>query len=350
MGHWRRGPWWLSLLIGHLLLSGCGSAPSPPQSSVSIATVLPTTSISPAEVNSPTPLRNAEADLWATLMAGPTPTPLPVIPTPDVKTRIDVGGYKLAITCSGAGRPTVVIDAGLGTPSTDWATFPLLAGLPRISRYCVYDRAGLGASDPGPKPRTSEHIVRELHTLLHQAGVEGPYVLVGHSFGGMNMRLYARSYAQEVAGLVLVDSAHPDQVARLGRILPAEVPDEPADLHAFRLELVRTAKPEGNAEGVDVEASAAQVRAVRSLGDLPLVVLTAGKHEAPAGIAAQVDHVWLELQRDLVHLSSNSVQMLAAQAGHAVHRDDPDLVLQAIRNVVEAVRNRRRLHASGGQP
>src|SRR5215216_3831319 len=122
---------------------------------------------------------------------------------------VDVGGYSLHLYCRGeAGAPTVVMDSGLGGTVLDWQLVqPELA---KSMRVCTFDRAGMGWSDPGPQPRTSQQIVKELHTLLGNAGVQGPYVLVGHSFGGLNMQLYASQYPDEVKGMVLVDSAIAD--------------------------------------------------------------------------------------------------------------------------------------------
>src|SRR5713226_519244 len=113
---------------------------------------------------------------------------------------IDVGGYRLHINCTGTGSPTVILDAGLGGTSLDWSKVqPAVA---HFTRVCSYDRAGYGWSDTGPGPRTSQQIVKELHLLLMHAQISGPYILVGHSLGGLNMRLYAYRYPGEVAGMV----------------------------------------------------------------------------------------------------------------------------------------------------
>ena len=120
---------------------------------------------------------------------------------------VAVAGHDMQLYCTGEGRegPTVVMDAGLGGGLLDWQTVqPKVA---KFARVCSYDRSGIGWSESGPNPRTSPHIVEELHALLKNGGVEGPYVLVGHSFGGANAQLYAAEYPEEVAGMVLVDSA-----------------------------------------------------------------------------------------------------------------------------------------------
>ena len=125
---------------------------------------------------------------------------------------IDVGGFRLHIHCAGVGAPTIVFDAALGASSISWALVqPAVA---RVTRACAYDRAGFGWSDAGPMPRTAGRIVSELHELLHRASEPPPYVLVGHSFGGLVMRIFAQRYRNETAGVVLVDPAHPEDWVR----------------------------------------------------------------------------------------------------------------------------------------
>src|SRR5690349_22698564 len=114
---------------------------------------------------------------------------------------VDVGGYRLHIQCVGTGSPTVVLDAGLGGSSLDWSLVQPELG--RSTRVCAYDRAGMGWSDLGPQPRTPRQIADELHTLLTNAGIAGPYVLVGHSLAGKNVRLFAQQYPAEVGAMVL---------------------------------------------------------------------------------------------------------------------------------------------------
>ncbi|HSF83113.1 MAG TPA: alpha/beta hydrolase, partial [Anaerolineales bacterium] len=129
---------------------------------------------------------------------------------------VDVGGYKMHINCTGQGSPTVILAAGSLEYSLFWALVqPEVAGFTRV---CAYDRAGYGWSESSPRPRTAIIMVEELHTLLTNGKIEGPYVLVGHSLGGMMMRVYAQKYPDEVTGLVLVDSIHEEQIFRLPEI------------------------------------------------------------------------------------------------------------------------------------
>ena len=126
---------------------------------------------------------------------------------------VDVGGYKMHIYCTGQGSPTVILDAGMGDSFISWHKVqPQIA---KLTRVCSYDRPGIGYSDSSPRPRTSKDFAQELHALLQNAGIPPPYVLVGHSMGGFDVRLYASLYRSEVAGMVLVDSSHPEQQKRL---------------------------------------------------------------------------------------------------------------------------------------
>ena len=208
--------------------------------------------------------------------------------------RIDVGGYKMHIDCLGQGTPTVILDSGLGDSYISW--HKVQPEIAKFTRVCSYDRAGLGYSDSSPHPRTSKVMAEELHTLLHNAGISPPYVLVGHSMGGFNVRLFTSLYRSEVAGMVLVDSSHPEQQKRFPQALndldktwvreqefleysmpfgiprllgfcgnDAEIRASDCNFHSLR---------EGVAELKAISESAAQTAATGSLGDLPLAVLS----------------------------------------------------------------------------
>src|SRR5689334_7171128 len=134
---------------------------------------------------------------------------------------VDVGGYRLHINCVGTGSPTVVIDAGWGDSSGAWSSW-VQPSAASTTRVCTYDRAGLGYSEPGPLPRTAARFARELHTVLRNAEVPGPYVLVGHSAGGLTVRVFADAYPAEVVGVVLIDSMNPNNATPVASAPPPE--------------------------------------------------------------------------------------------------------------------------------
>ena len=143
---------------------------------------------------------------------------------------VDVGGYRLHINCVGTGSPTVVIDAGWGDWSAGWSRVQPEAA--KTTRVCTYDRAGMGYSEPGPLPRTAEQFAKELHTLLQHAAIPGPYVLVGHSMGGAPVRVFAHTYAAEVAGVVLIESMNPRQAKPSAGDTPPPSAAQPSDLRS----------------------------------------------------------------------------------------------------------------------
>ena len=280
--------------------------------------------------------------------------------------RVDVGGYQLHLHCVGKGSPTVVLDAGLGGFSLDWSLVqPELAATTRV---CAYDRAGYGWSDPSPKPRTPSQIADELHTLLVNADIEGPYVLVGHSAAGKHVRLYASRYPQDVVGMVLVDARHESvDTNRSPEALAAEHTQQRRFQRtisaAARIGLVRAfwaaawpqvfpatqnLSTETRAEIGVLQARSQQVKTVlredallthdnaqlssaTSLGNVPLMVLAAGQN-------VEHDPLWLPAQQQLAGLSSNAKLIVVEGSSHYIHWDQPMLVARAIRQVVEAAR------------
>lgn len=261
---------------------------------------------------------------------------------------IDVNGQTLFLTCTGTSSPTVILEAGLGADHTTWSGIqPAVA---QFTQVCSYDRAGLGQSDPASTPRTSQDVVDDLHALLQAADIPGPYVLVAHSFGGLHARLYAHDYPDEVAGVMLIDAVHEDWWTRASAMIPPATATDNERLTNFRHYMTEGYKdPAQNREGLDIEASAAQVRATGALGNTPLVVITAGIPNVlspglPTDLETQLNTLMQqELQTDLAELSSDSVHLLAAQSGHAIHRDQPDLVIQTIKTFVEGIRRQSRV-------
>ncbi|MFO0891017.1 MAG: alpha/beta hydrolase [Isosphaeraceae bacterium] len=262
--------------------------------------------------------------------------------------KVDVGGRRLTLLSRGGGTPTVIIEAGLGEPAVESGSWkPVIEAISRTNRVVLYDRAGLGSSDAPPaRTRTSRDAARDLNALLKNARIPGPYVLVGHSVGGLNARIFADLYPDDVAGLVLVDATHPDQEARWLDALGPETAGEPKELKSARDFLRhRLADPAANPEGLDVVASAAQVRTARPLGETPLVVLSHSPEwkmvpDLPDAVSRRLEQASLELQRTLLGLSKNSTHAIARKAGHGLHAEDPELVIEAIRQVSGKVARR----------
>ncbi|HSL31730.1 MAG TPA: alpha/beta hydrolase [Anaerolineales bacterium] len=280
------------------------------------------------------------------LLPSPTFMTLPVSPTPEqIVGKFDIGGRSLFILCAGTGSPTILLESGLGAEYSYWSR--VIVEMSKTTRVCAYDRAGMGKSDPAPIPRTGRDMMMDLHALLMEAKVPGPYVLVGHSLGGFVVRLYADEYPGEVIGIVLVDSSHADQGPALRAALPPEAPDESRCIRDVRngMTELAAADPSELPEGVDFEASAAQVRELAPLGDLPLGVVTAGLGLCDFGAGAPVeaaayDQVWQDLQKELTTLSSNSLQIIAERSGHMVPTDQPEAVMDAIQWVMEMASSR----------
>ncbi len=289
---------------------------------------------------------------------------------------IDLDGYRLHLQSMGTGSPAVIMEAAIWDIGLTWSLVqPEVA---KFARAVVYDRGGLGWSDPSPKPRTAAAMVEELHTLLQHAQIEPPYVLVGQSFAGLLVRLFAYTYPDEMAGLILVDAAHEDQDERYpeairtmakpmfdGQLqmlqqrratvaaegpLPSMFP-APAQLPADIVEKYQTLITEDAtrldtmiAELAALEESRAQVRTARDrgLGDIPLIVLSHGIPQAIPGLPDEVNRAyeaaWQQMQIELAAQSSNGQQLLVEGAGHMIHHDRPEQVVAAIRQVVEAAR------------
>lgn len=253
-----------------------------------------------------------------------SPTPQPT-PAPQL---IEVEGRKLSIQCIGSGSPTVILESGLGVYSGTWyKVFPEVA---KFTRVCLYDRYGLGMSEAGLPPHTSEHMVAALYELLTKAQVSPPYILAGQSFGGLNIHLFASTYPNEVVGLVFVDALHPDFDKRLEPLL------SPTQVQQRRDEL------ELNQEGIkfeDILISEDQVRAAPAIPDMPIIVI---RHGLPFEGGAdwpteKVERLWTELQNDLAKLSSHGKVIVAENSHHRIEEDRPDIVIAAIQEVFNQV-------------
>ena len=270
-----------------------------------------------------------------------SPSAAPSAAARDFVRDIDVGGRTLSIACVGptdTGRPTVIFETGLGGDRRTWGD--VLTALMSTDRGCSYDRAGLGLSQPGPKPRTTAEQVEELHTLLGAAGIKPPYVLVAHSSGGWNAMVYGEQYADEVAGVVMVDVRPPQMSAQSLKAMPPEKADEPDAVRQTRADLTDWEHdPSRNPEGLDLIKSAVQASAAPGFGDDPLIVLTAGDRRdttegLPADLAKTFDGIWMDLQAKLADLSSKGRQEIVEGATHDMPFEKPDVVAEAIREVL----------------
>lgn len=276
---------------------------------------------------------------------------------------VDVGGHRLHLSCTGSGAPTVVLLPGAGEISASWGW--IAPAVARDSRVCVYDLAGRGWSEAAPSPQDGVALATDLHNLLERAHETGPYVLVGHSFGGLYVLNFAARYLDQVAGVVLLDSTHPDMFTRLptyptiyevyrrvsatfpslarlgiGRIayrsnfdkLPLQSRREEAAFWST----ARAARS-AHAEWTEAPAAMRQARALKTLSSRPLMVVTAG---------SKAQDGWMPLQNELATLSANSQHRIAPQATHTSLVDDErdaSISADAIRTVVRAVRGRTAL-------
>ena len=260
---------------------------------------------------------------------------------------VDIGTHQLYIDCRGQGSPTVIIDAGMGGFSLEWRH--VQTRLAKQVRVCSYDRAGYGHSESGPLPRTSARIARELHQLLTKAEVPGPYLLVGHSFGGYNIRHFAHDYPEDTMGLVLIDASHPSQFKRFPRKnLPAAFLDKdrpqrmvtrpimpenyPAELRreAFLQMASYKARRAQGSEFRHFRTSAEQVRQL-ALPDVPILVLSRGRQVWPdTTYGDRMERIWTDLQSELGNLSDRTLHLIAANSGHSIHFDQPDAVSNAV--------------------
>jgi pimeloyl-ACP methyl ester carboxylesterase len=309
-------------------------------------------------------------------------------PLPAAGRLVSLGTHRLHLHCLGTGRPAVVFDAALGGSSLSW-TF-VQPAVAEFTTACTYDRAGFGWSDAGPMPRTAGRIAAELHDLLTGANVPAPYVLVGHSFGGLTMRAFASRYDQEVAGLVFVDPAHPEDwrepsaadrerlqrgvalcrrgvfaaktgvaalVARLASAgaldlargiaatvsrrtlhrhdeeILAPVTRLPMDVRAV-LRWMWTQPRFFAALGSQIEhiaASSADIDGRPDYGSLPLITIS----------ATEMTDGRRRLQDALAGRSTRGRHIVAARSGHWIPLDEPDVIVQAIREVVDLARSSR---------
>ena len=300
---------------------------------------------------------------------------------PQIGRSVDIGGRTLNIFCSGAGAPPVIFESGGPGPGLEWESFQPEAA--KFTEACWYDRAGEGWSDLGPFPRTSVAICNDLHALLKRAGVPAPYVFAGASFGGLNSRVYGGLYPNEVAGMILIDSAHEDELRRAPKVFlghtaprflwhPLQMAFEAAAFVGL-LRLTQSSPTQGKdpsqmsrdeiiaalrqqpksfvgnvSAGIVLPESFAEATSVTRLGDFPLIVLTAsqpldfGNPELNREAVAY-QQVWIhEIQPKLVGLSAHGRQIVVPNANHgSIPRE---VIISAIREVVTEARGMSASH------
>jgi pimeloyl-ACP methyl ester carboxylesterase len=274
---------------------------------------------------------------------------------------INIGTHRLHINCIGQGMPTVIIDSGIGGFSLEW--FKIQNNLSDDVRICSYDRAGYGWSDPGPKPRTTARIAKELRTLLVEAKIPGPYLLVGHSFGGYNIRYFASEYPEMTAGLVLIDSSHPQQFnteefkrvepkapvtkhrnsVSIRLIRPIIADNYPHEKKRVAYQLMSSMKSintlMNEMDFMEISAQQLAARNHQRPHNFPVVIITRGKRVWPDNeLGDRRERQWSKLQNDLENISLNSDHFLAYKSGHIVHLDQPELVSE---NILLAVNKSR---------
>jgi pimeloyl-ACP methyl ester carboxylesterase len=295
---------------------------------------------------------------------------------------VDIGGRKMNLYCSGQGATTVVFDAPSGEAGWNW--FRVQPAVAKHTRACVFDRAGLGFSDPAKRPNTSENVAEDLHKLLAAAGVKPPYVMVGNSLGGANVQVYAYRYPAEVKGLVLVEPEHEDETSRLDKASQGNLKKvyamvteqnkycmaaaqkgmkpgseeqmncvgKPADSYGPVLGaavMSATTKAAYWRAAVDewdaIKTSDEQLRKLRRpFGDLPVLVLTRGvspyavpgKPQSALNKAMEDENA--AIQKETAALSTRGKQRVVPGAGHVIHADKPEAVADAVLEVLRQVK------------
>lgn len=283
---------------------------------------------------------------------------------PPVGTLVDIGGYRLHIHSSGEGGPTVILDAGLSGTSIGWSL--VQNEVSTFTRVCSFDRAGYAWSDESPLKRTTVSMTEELHTLLHRGNIPGPYILVGHSFGGCNALMFAHLYPEETIGVILVDSVQEKMLNELTlepqgtfkQILNhsnfqrlftalgykrlkgpsaeitqmfAPLPEDSRRMYVAQMNKTRYVKTVSK----EMEALAESLSQLREskmhLQDKPLVVISAGKHAS-----VKEKQIWLELQKGLLSKSNQTKWVIAESSDHMINHHQPRVITQAIREMIES--------------
>ena len=234
-----------------------------------------------------------------------------------------VNGHRLFGLLSGEGETTVILDSGLGGTSEDWAKVqPEVAN---FSKVFSYSRAGLGKSEKASIPRTCKDIIEDLRSFLSSVNLNPPYILVAHSWSGINARWFASQYPEEIAGMVLIDAVHENKYEQFEKILSEEKANR---MWAF------VKDPSKNDENIDRMASIAQVRDKQILFDFPLIILTR------AADSDELSKIETDLQAEFLKLSTNSRQYFSKHNNHFIQNLEPELVIDSIRQVIKSIKEK----------
>ena len=262
---------------------------------------------------------------------------------------INIGFQTMYVDCLGENKPTIIVDVGIAASSASW--YKIAKELSKNTRICLYDRAGYGWSDSGRGERTTATIVHELKLLVKRAEIPGPYIIVGHSFGGFTARYFPSKFPEDVAGLVLVDSSHPEQIYRLSALdnlgkkplITGRKSIAPENFSEFEkkwyfLNSSRKATFAQMAELKYFKQSAYQVKHSGPLKDIPIAVLSRGISQLPELNGVSLENEWQDMQKDLLNLSKNSWHSIIVNSGHNIHEEAPAKIIENILEVIEKSR------------
>ncbi len=262
---------------------------------------------------------------------------------------VDLGGFRLHLYCTGAGKPAVLLDAGAFDSLEQWDL--VQPGVAKFTQVCSYDRPGIGYSESSPNPQTSNNIAEELHEALVRAGISAPYLPVGHSIAGLYARVFASRFRDQVAGLVLEDSVHPNELKEF----PTHFPNHPVLFTALRLTApfgaARLLHVGCRQSGAHPDCSKFVVSLIRqmsvlptsyaeagktgSFGTLPIVVITHDPHVGLSKVRKdEEEQAWSRWQEDLAQLSSHSTLVVMSGVGHEIQAERPEIVVNEIERLV----------------
>lgn len=232
---------------------------------------------------------------------------------------VPINDFKLYAKLIGEknGKPTVVMDAGYGDYSKGWIS--IVSDVSAFTEVLVYDRAGLGKSEKSSNPRTSREMVKELKELLTKLDIAPPYIFVGHSFGGVNARLYASEYPSEIAGLLLIDSTPEDYQERFLPTMSREFQE------AYKNQFIH----EGNYK--EFKESLKQLKDNQIKLNIPLIVLSAGNKHL---YTKESQELWNKMQKEILQISTQSEFIIVENSAHYIQNDAPSVVVEAINKLL----------------